>query len=189
MIKIELLLEEEKFGVIATTNLIENYFLNLVGMLRYEGSFPGLKVDRLSSNSAEITIKVDNLSKRVEGDWKKDEELRSYFEELIYLVRRFSIIAFDDKILKYEFIPLSGYPSKDLKVDVKQALLKKRSLVLIDDFQSYKDFMLNSAAEYNQYFIPFDSDEYTEVYLMISEGKIKELRNKYKSKLKKFSWM
>ena len=106
------------------------------------------------------------------------------------------IYNFTDKVVKNmdktrECLPLRGYPEEELKKDIVKALNAKRDLLIIDTFQAWVKGMRTGERSYNQYLVKYKTQqsEYSDIVLMIVNGKFKEWRKKYKGQLKKVDWI
>lgn len=105
---------------------------------------------------------------------------------------RFVNLALRDLTKTTEYLPIldfsGGYSFEEMQEDVLSGIRGKRNFLIIDTYEAYKEGTSSGKYEFNQYPIEYGSDEYVEVALLIRNGKLEELRKKYKNKLKKTSW-
>ena len=105
------------------------------------------------------------------------------------IINNFISLALKDKIKSTEFMPISNYPDDGLKKDSLNALLGKRNLCIIDDFENYKKQTKLNTYNFNQYIVKYGTSEYADTILMLVNEEFSEFRKYYSNKLKTTSWI
>ena len=117
-----------------------------------------------------------------------------------------SLLGFYKKAVKKrfsmtEFIPLNGYGWNDLKEDVKKAIEGKRNFCILETYEDYLDLVggekestSKSKKNKNRFLVkhldvPYMSDDYCDIAILIETDKEQDLKEKYTPKLVKSEWM
>lgn len=189
------------------TNLLEKYYVNLKGLIR-ESSVKVLGVSREGKDTMIIDFPISSAGPISTSSVSGADTMPSnsggpvgmsvgvdkeQFNSLIEIINRFVDVAVKKELKNLEFCPLEGYPVENFKEDVLISMKHKRSLMFIDTYQSYLD-VENSVggAErhiYNQYEVPYGSDEWAEAVTLINTDKFEELREWIRPLLKKTVWV
>lgn len=184
--------EDGKFCVTVSSRLLETYYPNFSGMISSDSNCPrDLSIERQDKNTAFLVFPVGEgaiLNKsgdRVGVDINGVKTLK----DVLAITKRFSITAIRHQQRTLEYIPLKGYPLKELQKDVVAAVENKRSFVMIDTYDNWKENCQNPGKEFPQFVVPFGTNEYTNVFLMIRNGEFNKLKKEYKPKLKMMSWV
>lgn len=117
---------------------------------------------------------------------EKVEKLSEYSENIQKKIIKFEKEVISEETKGIEFIPLEGYPLKDLQNDVKAALQNKRDFCVIDTMASYMNFM--NTMTLNQAYYKYGTDMYYNIFIAIHNGDMEELRNLTKNSLRKKEW-
>ena len=187
---------DNSLNIIVTSNLLENYYPNFKGMiLENEGMPRGLKVEKQDSDTAVITFPIPEAGKikTIQSD-SVDKMIVAIDKTTLDCICE-AINSFVNACLRYklrttEFLPIGGkdYGITDLQKDVKRAISMKSNFCLIDTYKEFLDNEKSRKYKYNQYFIKYGTDEYSDVAIDIMEGKLKSVQKKYESKLKLTNW-
>ena len=194
MIKIVSGITEDGFMVLTVeTPLIENYYPNLVGMLKDDESIPTLlEIKKEDKEKALLRFPLGVEPKKIsKNEVMLPSEIGEKVKNISNVINRFSIAAIKHKFKKIEFVPLYGYPIEKLKDEIPLAVQNKRDLNIVIDFANYERGVNGESKDYtfNQYLIPYGTEEYTNVVLDVMGGRLSKLRKEYKDKLKNVSWV
>lgn len=176
------------------STLVAQYFANLNGMLVNDKDAPvGVSIEKRDHDTALISFPVTGqIIPANENGAKISIENSERVQKVINIVQRFAMSAVRHQLKNSEFLPLydfsGGYSFEELQQDVEAAAKAKRDYIVIDTYQSYLNHTEKATYEFNQYIIPFGTSEYCDFLLLAKAGKLKELRNLYKDKLKRTSW-
>ena len=154
------------------------------------GNLPkDLEVQKLEESRCILSVSIDipgseNLSNgdRVTGIPSE------FMEKIVSIIEDFRNSAIEKELKTTEFIPLNGYPLKDLQTDIVEAIKNKRNFCLIDKYSDYKKFSKREITKLRQYKVIYPSNDYSEVALSIYEGDLKSLREQYIPKLEEIDW-
>lgn len=176
--------------------LLGRYFNNFSGMILKESGIPkDTKVEQLGETTARITFPVDSSSSifRHSEDHMSigiNMEVMELFQKVI---NSFIGSALRKELKTTEFIPLNGYPSENLKVDIQAAVKNKRKLCVIEDYSEYlamSEPKEKGGAKYvfHQRIVEPGTSEYTETAILLYQEKMDELRKMFDGKLQLTSW-
>lgn len=189
--------EKGRMIVYFHSNLIIDYYQNLKVMLdKSEGLPTDTTVDRGGIDFAVISFPISRVGGNVVKSEQINEDLsritlalpKEEIDAVYNACNRFINAALRKLLKTTEFIPLEGYSVSSLQEDIKAAIANKRRLCIIDTYSSYLSNSKTGNYVYNQYLIPYGSNEWADVVLDIKEGNIKKLRKDYKGKLKITNW-
>lgn len=91
-----------------------------------------------------------------------------------------------------EYVPLSGYPKKSLKEEIQLAVSNKRSLCIVPDYETYvkssgnPDTLLDP---FKHCFVNYGSNEYYDTVMLVYEGRLSDIEEKYRSVMKEDDWL
>lgn len=192
------------FCVSVDTNLLKSFYNNLHGMLVNTKNIPeGLKLERTSQHSVLITFPIKEESlKRSGGNDKMvgvSEEVQSSYDRIIEVIQKFCSESIKHMMKRVEFIPLfdfdgvgkvKNYSLEQMRGDVETANKRHRDICIIRSYDQFLN-MVDRHYTFDQHYICYkeDSNEYTDFVLDVHCGKLKELRKKYKDKLKTLNWV
>ena len=206
--------ESSKFTLEVTTNLVNDYFFNLRGLLIQNEEVPkDIEVTKRGNDTALITFtmlkeEVERISTPVPKDiLNKMSEILGVpadnikggvidasntegpLKHIDSVINQFVNMAMDYKLRRTEFLPLKNYPVKDLIKDVKEALKNKRNLCIIDDYNNYKTATKMRTYEFNQKWVEYGTQEYFDVVTMLCNDLFDEFKEIYKNELTKTVWI
>lgn len=185
------------FNISVKSPLVTKYFPNLCGMIKDDKECPeGLTIEKLEKDTAIIKFPISQedivMRSEEEGTARVSPGAASSVSSVISIVRRFAICSVRSILKRSEFLPIldfsGGYSFEELQKDVISAAKNKRQYIVIDSYQNYLTNTKDMKYEFNQYIIPFGTSEYCDFLLLARAGKLKEIRETYKPKLKKTSW-
>lgn len=181
-------------NIVITSNLLVGYYPNFKGMILESKGMPkGMKVEKQDSNSAVISFPITGSgmvkSSSTEGMMRVAID-KNTLDSIYKAIDSFVNACLRHKLRTTEFLPIGGkdYSVENLQSDVKRAISMKSNFCLIN---TYKEFLDNEKTQkyiYNQYFIKYGTDEYSDVAIDIMGGDLKSVQKKYKSKLKLTNW-
>ncbi len=186
--------EGELVTINVETNLLSKYFSNFKGLIKNDPDSPaGIDVERLTTTSALITFPIDKVGKIQKVDENRmavaiDSSLMEKLNEIINL---FVNCALRKEFNSTEFIPLSGYPVENLIEDIQGAVKNKRNLCIIDEYSEYLKMQKDKRSgefKLNQVMVEYGTSEYSECAILLYNGNLEELKNKYQDKLVYKSW-
>lgn len=185
-----------------TSNLFTDYYPHFEGLVKDSSGnkLPDkTEVIRQGKDTAMLSFPIPMSPETMKsgGDEGGDEQVQKIGVPMdLYNSVMGFIYLFTDKAIKNmdktrEYLPLKGYPEEELKKDVIEALNKKRDLLIIDTYSAWINGMNTGERSFNQYLVKYKTQksEYCDIVLMIANGKFKEWRNKYKSRLTKVNWI
>lgn len=206
--------ESSKFTLEVTTNLVNDYFFNLRGLLIQNEEVPkDIEVTKRGNDTALITFtmlkeEVERISTPVPKDiLNKMSEILGVpadnikggvidasntegpLKHIDSVINQFVNMAMDYKLRRTGFLPLKNYPVKDLIKDVKEALKNKRNLCIIDDYNNYKTATKMRTYEFNQKWVEYGTQEYFDVVTMLCNDLFDEFKEIYKNELTKTVWI
>ena len=188
------------------TNLLEKYYVNLKGLIK-ESSVKVLGVSRVGKDTMIIDFPISSAGPMSPSPQSRGVDTgtqggpigvsvgvdKEQFNSLIEIINRFVDVAVKKELKSLEFCPLEGYPVENLKQDILESMKHKRSLMFIDTYQSYIDVenSLGGAERhvYNQYEVPYGSDEWADAITLINTDKFGELQKWIRPLLKKTVWV
>lgn len=185
-----------------TSNLFTDYYPHFEGLVR-DSSGKKLpdktEVVRQGRDTAILSFPIPMTPETVKGgeDSNGEDQVQKIgvpmdlFNSVMGFIYNFTDKAVKNMDKTRECLPLRGYPEEELKNDVIKALNAKRDLLIIDTFQAWVKGMRTGERSYNQYLVKYKTQqsEYSDIVLMIVNGKFKEWRKKYKGQLKKVDWI
>lgn len=185
-----------------TSNLFTDYYPHFEGLVR-DSSGKKLpdktEVVRQGKDTAILSFPIPMTSETVKGGEESNGEDQvqkigvpmDLFNSVMGFIYNFTDKAVKNMDKTRECLPLRGYPEEELKKDIVKALNAKRDLLIIDTFQAWVKGMRTGERSYNQYLVKYKTQqsEYSDIVLMIVNGKFKEWRKKYKGQLKKVDWI
>lgn len=205
--------EESKFSIEITTNLLKDYFLNFRGMVLDCETVPkDVEVVKKGSETALVTfsMKKEELesvgksipsgilsevgkmlgipSDSIGGRMFNAEEVKP-FEEVNQVLQKFVEKASIYKFSKTEFIPLTNYSEEELKNDCIAALKANRDFCIVDDFNKYRKAMDDRTYVLNYTTVPYATEEYVNIALLIITGNLDKVREMYTPVLKQDEWL
>lgn len=183
--------DSKKMTVSVNTNLLKKYHINFKGLFQMAPKKPnGLEVNIKSGNLAIVTFPVPDENIKVMDGGKGYVGIeKEVMDGIMGIITKFTSSALRKELKQTEFIPLEGYDEDLLKEDIKTAVENKRNLCIIDTYDNYLKNEEKKTYEFNQYQVNYDTDEYSDVVILIATGKLSELRKLYKKKLKKENWV
>lgn len=113
---------------------------------------------------------------------------KDLIDKITELLDNFRDSAMEKEFTTTEFIPLIGYPIKDLQTDVIEAIKNKRNFCIIDKYSDYKKFSKHEITKLRQHKVMYKTNDYSEVALCIYEGDLKSLRERFIPKLEEVDW-
>ena len=188
--------------VLVESELLRKYYTNFLGLFL-------LGKQRTKALESIILERINESSVKVIISSKKDSKEASPIGMILPFptvtamsINKDTIDAIDDVINKFvetasirktnttEIIPLTGYNEKKLKAEVRNAVEKKRNLILIDSYQTWLNTVQAKSLDktFEQYEIKYGTLEYANVVLSILEDKLYLINEKYKNKLKTLPW-
>lgn len=172
------------------TNLLQKYFKNLAGMFSATKDKPsGLTISQKDGNTAIVSFPIPEGRIKVEMQRAMVAIDKNDLNNIMDVINKFANAAIRKELMNTEFIPLEGYSTDNLKVDIKAAIKAGRKFCIIDTYDSYLTQTKSREYKYNQYMVDKDTDEYSDVAILIETGKFKELKKEYKPKLKYTEWV
>lgn len=176
---------------IIESRLLEKYSNNFIGLVkdRFHVLPSGTKVELCDKNSAKIIFPLPDDTKCSMVDEQKAAVVlkKSDVDAISSVIEDFRHLALQHELMKTEFIPLNGYPLKDLQSDVVNAVKNKRSLCILKTYQEYLE-MDKSKYEFNQVYLDYGTEEYVDAILMIYSGELDKLKEIWEPKLEFTSW-
>ena len=174
------------------TNLLIKYYTNLEGMFLATKNKPeGLTVTQRNRNTAIVAFPIPKSQIQVQKEMQRamvgiDKRV---MDDVMNVISKFVNSAIRKEFKTTEFIPLVGYPLKDLKEDIKKAITAGRRFCIIDTYDNYlKQAEQKRDYVYNQYIVEPKTDEYADVAILIETGDMKTLRKLYTDKLRVTEW-
>lgn len=147
------------------------------------------EVQKLEESRCLIAIPVDIPGADSLGNGERIPNIpKDILEKINSVIEDFRRLALEKELGSTEFIPLTGYPLKDLQTDIVEAIKNKRNFCLIDKYSEYKKFSKRETTKLQQYKVMYSSNDYSEIALSIYEGDLKSLREQYTSKLEEVDW-
>lgn len=169
--------------------LLEDYLDLLVSCMSLRsdrGLLPkGIEVKRVEDNKCLIMIPVVLSTPPNQAVGVLPPNLTSPISEALSDFRE---KALKTEFMTTEFIPLEGYPLKDLKKDMKAAINNKRNFCLIDNYANYLNFSKNNQTTIKAKKIKYLSNDYSNICIYIYGGKMAELKKEFGPQLKDKSW-
>lgn len=182
--------ENGNINLSITSPLVDKYYSNLSGMLTKSKDSPqGLKIEKVGSDTAVVEFPVGTVGPLGPAQG-------SGMTSVMGIIRRFVIGSLKYRTKRTEFCPIldfkggkpGEYSFEQLQKDVEAAVKAKRSLTLIDTYQSYLNNQKEMKYVFNQYVVEYGTNEYCDVVILIQQGKLGELQKLYKGKLKTTNW-
>lgn len=201
--------EAKRFIIGFTSNLLKDYYPNLIGMLK-QNFGNKVTVENKSSNAINIFVPVDKniASKLEEGNFMGNAEQAENWANKVFnskefsssiemlqdiniLLSRFVGIASKKKSEATEFIPLDfdldqDYTYEEMVSDVRTAVENKRNFVLVEKYQVYKQICSSYEIKFLGKEIKYGTSEYADIAISIVTGdkkNMEELRKQLNSKL------
>lgn len=192
-------LNAESKNMVITINspLLVSYYPSLYKMMTTDEKTPkGLTMEKQSPDTATISFPIDigdiKMTGPNTGTAAISLEAKNSLDAVLSIANRFCNSAVKHILKTTEFCPIldvtGGYSYKKLQSDVESACKAKRDFLVIDSYKNYLEGTRSTKYEFNQYRIPYGTTEYVEFLLSVKEGKFKDLKKKYKNKLKKQVW-
>lgn len=103
-------------------------------------------------------------------------------------IEEFKGKAIEKEFKTTEFIPLTGYPVKELQKDIQEAIKNKRNFCIIDKYTEYLKFSQGLTTKLKQYTVNYLNDDYSNVAIYIYEGNLRKVQDLYKNKLTEVDW-
>ena len=183
-----------------TSNLFTDYYPHFEGLVKDSSGnkLPDkTEVIRQGKDTAMLSFPIPMSPETVKGEEGGDEQVQKIGVPMdLYNSVMGFIYLFTDKAIKNmdktrEYLPLKGYPEEELKKDVVNALKNKRDLLIIDTYSAWINGMNTGERSFNQYLVKYKTQqsEYCDIVLMITNGKFKEWRKKYKPQLTQVNWI
>ena len=149
-----------------------------------------VKVRRVELNKAVVAFPIDKDNIRRVNDETASVRFDnvSGLKALYSVLNSFTRVALKKELSTTEFIPLNGYPVEDLQKDIQVAVKAKRKLCIIDEYSEYLRMQKENKLVYRQYVVDYGTSEYADTVLMILDGNMSELRDKYLSRLERTEW-
>ena len=141
----------------------------------------GYSVSQVSPSTAKITIPITTVD-------KEKESLGFNVGPVMGVIDKFTAHALRYELEHTEFIPLSGYPLKNLKEDIKTSVSKKRNLCVLEDYEEYLRMEAEHKYIFTQVYCDYGTDEWADVVLDILSDDIEGLKNRLQPKMKLTEW-
>lgn len=163
-------------------NLLKKYYSNFVGLLKEDTTMPdGYSVSLVSPGVAKILIPIASID-------KEKEALGFNVGPIMGIIDRFASSALKYELEHTEFIPLTGYPLRDLMSDIRNSVAKKRNLCVLADYDEYLRMEAERKFQFTQLYIDYGTDQWADVVLGVLSGNMEELRKKLGPQLKLTEW-
>jgi len=164
------------------SNLLKKYYNNFVGLLKKEETMPeGYSVSLVSPGVAKILIPITAID-------KERESVGFNIGPIIGVIDRFTSSALKYELEHTEFIPLNGYPLKNLKEDIKVSVSKKRNLCVLEDYEEYLRMEAEKKFIFTQSYLEYGSSDWADVVLDILGDNLDGLRERMTPQLKLTEW-
>lgn len=186
--------EEKKITISVETGLLGKYYNNFNGILKDRSkSLPeGWKVEYKSPNTAVISFPAPSDTTFKESETNKGSMLIGVNPKnimpILDTIESFVNMALRYELKRTEFIPLNGYPIENLKEDVQVAVKGKRSFCIIGEYAEFLSMEKKREYKFHQYMVRYGTEDYSDVAVLLYEGKLDELREIYTPKLKLTEW-
>lgn len=190
--------EENKISISVKTALIKKYYSNFSGLIKNGKGVPkGTTVERIDSDTASIIFPLPENStfKKIDdmrGAVGIDAEKMGYFYSTI---SKFVSSALRREFKITEFLPIGNdYRLEDLQQDVKNAIKDKRNFAVLHTFAEYQESQRpikegeKREIEFNQVFVEYGTDLYSDIAILIQQGNMKELRKLIEPMFKLTKW-
>lgn len=206
--------ENNKFVLEVTTNLVNDYFYNLRGMLLDSNEVPkDIEIIKKGNDTAQISFTMlkediekastplpEDLLKKMgdamgisSGDIKggiiNPETCGGPIKAVDSVIGDFVNAAMNHKMKRTEFLPLTGYSEEKLAQDSIAAMENKRDFCIIDKYKNYLKAQTSKRYEFNQRIVEYGTSEYYDIIIMLNTNSFKEFRNTYKNELEKIEWI
>lgn len=198
MVKIitEINVTDQKFNmtVESESTLVSDHFSSLKGMLLNDSTSPsGINVDLIGKNSAIITFPIrGGIIRKSETMAAVSDSATEEVNRVAKIVYRFIQAYIKSRFSTTEFLPIldfsGGYSFEEAQHDALTALEKKRDILVIDTYESYKKQTESMSCQFNQYPLKWGTSDYVDFVLLMRRGDLKQIRKTYGPKLKKFTW-
>lgn len=198
MIRITNSIDQDKMEFVfkIECNFFKKYFSNFVGYLNkqnnvFERDFDikDYSVERLSDNTIKLGFPLPDGAINMTGSngvaAVKVPNVGPIVEKVI---NTFTNKALNYELLHTEFIPLSGYPLKDLQEDVKKSVSGKRNLCVLKTYDEYLKSEKDHKYEFNQLMVDYGTNDWADIVLLILDGDMDALREMCSHRLKLEEW-
>jgi hypothetical protein len=186
--KVENDFDREKMEVVINIqcNLLKKYYPNFVGILeKNKDDIPkGFSVRQASSDTAKISFPIPEGTTIAKGGGSFAVNLMS----LMDVINKFAGTALRYELEHTEFIPINGYPLKDLKKDIVASVKNKRNLCVLGDYAEYLSMEKEHKYQFHQVYVNYGTPEWADIVLMILEGDMGKMRELYTPKLEFTEW-
>jgi hypothetical protein len=186
--KVENDFDREKMEVVINIqcNLLKKYYPNFVGILeKNKNDIPkGFSVRQSSSDTAKISFPIPEGTTIAKGGGSFAINLMS----LMDVINKFAGTALRYELEHTEFIPINGYPLKDLKKDIVASVKNKRGLCILGDYAEYLSMEKEHKYQFHQVYVNYGTPEWADIVLMILEGDMGKMRELYTPKLEFTEW-
>lgn len=177
--------------------LLEKYYSNFTGMIKNDKRAPSdITIEKVGLNTVLVQFPISPefiMGEPKDGKIAVTGEVAVSIEAIIDITNRFTRVALKKILSTTEFCPIldfsGGYSFEELQEDVKIATKNKRDILVIDSYENYKSGTIGNKYEFNQYSIPYGTDEYCNFVLSVIRGDIRELQKEYKPKLAYSVWV
>jgi len=198
MVKIitEINVTDQKFNmtVESESTLVSDHFSSLKGMLLNDSTSPsGINVDLIGKNSAIITFPIrGGIIRKSETMAAVSDSATEEVNKVAKIVYRFIQAYVKSRFSTTEFLPIldfsGGYSFEEAQHDALTAVEKKRDILVIDTYESYKKQTESMSCQFNQYLLKWGTSDYVDFVLLMRRGDLKQIRKTYGPRLKKFTW-
>lgn len=191
--------EENKISILIKTALIKKYYNNLSGLLKNEEGIPtGTEVKRVDIDTVNILFPLpkDSTFKRTEEGMGMVGISSDKMENFYSTINKFIKGAIRKEFRSTEFLPIGeDYDLKNLKQDVKNAIRNKRNFVILHTYAEYLKTQEpikkgeKRDIEFNQVYVNYGTSLYSDVAILIQQGKLSELRKILEPMFKITKWI
>ena len=176
--------DREKLAVVVDfqCNLLKKYYSQFVGFLKKDSDMPeNYSVTQVSPETAKISIPITTVD-------REKEALGFNLGPVMGVIDKFAVHALRYELEHTEFIPLHGYPMKNLKEDIKTSVAKKRNLCVLADYDEYLRMEAEHKYLFTQVYCDYGTDMWADVVLDILNDNMLELRKRLEPELKLTEW-